>query len=431
MKRFFKTVAWSVLGVLGALLLVALAWVASNWHDAPAQPRPAALALPKPQLPDEVNSFDALTRLHEGLPAVKEGQALHCQWRTENCFGKWTADVKALAAARAAYAAQGARCDALVGEQFEYEEKLPKFTGPGTALPAFQGLVTCANWWLSAGVLARSRGDKAAAIASLMQTDRYQRALLAGSHSLVGLMVSNSIARRSLQVFTGVALQDPTMSAALLPLLAPLPDAAAAAKRWMVVESAWQNSTITEISLLTALPEHATGDILAPLTNLLVRRGIGYHPNRTAQLADARWTRWITQLDGGLVAAIQAQRQAHADTQAQGWTAGWTWRNTAGSIMLAIAEPHFVSYLARQADLELHRELAQLAVAAQAQAIAPAQRGEWSKTQALPDHTRTRIAWSADGRVLSANTWEAEVDRSTAQNPERQTIRIEWPALNN
>jgi hypothetical protein len=295
----------------------------------------------------------------------------------------------------------------------------------------FQGLVTCADWWLTAGVLAWAQGDKVSAIASFAQTDRYQRALLAGSHSLVGLMVSNSVAHRSLQVFTGVALQDPTLSATLLPLLAPLPDAAAAAKRWMVVESAWQNSTIAEISRLTALPEHATGDILAHLTGLMGRSGIGLHPNRTAQLADARWTRWMSQLDSGLPAAIRAQQQEHAELEAQGWTAGWTWRNTVGSIVMAVAEPLYLNYLARQADLDLHREIAQLAVAAQAQAIAPAQRAEWSKTQALPDHTRTRIAWSADGRVLSANTWEAEVDRSAAQNPERQTIRIEWPAIKN
>lgn len=431
MKRFFKIVGWGVLGVLGALLLVFAAWVASNWHDAEPQPRPAALALPVPQLPDEVNSFDALTKLHEGLPAVKGGEALQCQVRTDNCYGKWMADLKALAAARATYAVYGARCDALAGEQFEYEEKLPKFTGAGSVLPAFQSVVTCANWWLSGGVLGWAQGDKASAIASFMQVDRYQRALLAGSHSLIGVMVSHSVVRRNLQVFAGVALQDPAMAAALLPLLAPLPDTAAAAKRWMVAEAALQWSIVDEMSRPTNLPPDEAASFLAPLTHLLIRRHIAFHPNRTMQQADERWTRWMSQLDGGLIAAIHAQQKERADFEAQGWTAGVTWRNTVGSMMMAIAEPAFAPYVARQADLELHRELAQLAITAQAQGIAPAQRAEWSKTQALPDHIRARIVWSADGRIVSAKTWEAEVDPSAAQNPERKAVRIEWPATLN
>jgi hypothetical protein len=431
MNRFFKAVAWSVLGVLGALLLVALAWVASNWHDAPAQPRPAVLALPTPQLPDEVNSFDALSQLHEGLPEVTAGNLLTCHARTEDCFSKWTKDVKALAAAREAHAAHGARCDMLVGEQFEYEERLPPLTSANTLLPAiFKGLATCGKWWLSAGVLAWARGDKPAAITYFVQSDRYQRALLAGSHSLIGLMVSDSIVRRSLQVFTAIALKDRTMAQSLLPLLAPLPDEVACAKRWIAVESAWQHSTMEEVGRSAELPFDEGQSVFAPLAQVLMRRGIAWHTNRTVQQADARWARWMAQLDHGLITFVRAQQQERARVDAQGWMASLRWRNTAGAIVLAVAEPAFLPYFARQADLELHRELAQLAIAAQAQGIAPAQRAEWSKTQTLSADNRARLTWSADGQVLSANTWEGEVSSGAAQNPERQTIRIEWPAIN-
>jgi hypothetical protein len=431
MRRVFKIAAWSIVALLGLLLAVALAWVASNWYDAEPQPRPAALALPKPQLPDEVNSFDTLVTLHEGLPDVRGGELLQCQARDDNCYGKWTQDLKALAAARQAYALHGARCDALVGEHFEYEEKLPKFRGAATVLPAFKGLATCANWWLSAGVLAHAQGDMVTAITSFSQVDRYQRALLAGSHSLIGQMVGHSIARRSLQVFTSVGLQDPAMTPSLLPLLAPLPDAAASAKRWIAVESAWQQSMIDEIGHPVNLPLDEGQSVFAPVAQVLMRRGIAWHPNRTAQQADARWLRWTSQLDGGLVAAVRAQQQERAEFEAQGWTSALRWRNTAGAIVLAVAEPAFLSHFARQADLELHRELAQLALTAQAQGIAPAQRAPWSKTQALSVDTRARAAWSADGQVLSAPTWEAEVDHAAAQNPQRQAIRIEWPAPKN
>jgi hypothetical protein len=427
MRKVFKIAAWSIAGLLGLLLAVFLAWVASNWHDAEPQPRPAALALPKPQLPDEVNSFNALNKLYEGLPEIKAGELLTCNARTEDCFGKWTKDLKALAAAREAYAAHGARCDVLVGEQFEYEERVPEFVGINTPLPAFKGLATCGNWWLSAGVLAWARGDKVAAISSFVQTDRYQRALLAGSHSLIGLMVSDSIARRSMQVFTAVVLQDASTAPALLPLLASLPDAVAGAKRWMIYEAAWQHSTFEEISQSATLPTDESDRAWTPLAHVLMRR-FAWHPNRTVQLADARWTRWMSQLDGGLVAAIRAQQQERTEFDAKGWTAAINWRNTAGSIVMAVAEPAYLPYFARQADLELHRELAQLAVAAQGAGIAPAQRAAWSKTQTLSDHTRARMTWSADGIVLSATTWEAEVDQSAAQNGSRHAIRIAWPA---
>ena len=73
MKRFHRGLFWGLVSVLGLLLLVAAAWVASNWHDVEPQPVPTALALPKPQLSDEENNFDALMKLHEGLPVVKGG----------------------------------------------------------------------------------------------------------------------------------------------------------------------------------------------------------------------------------------------------------------------------------------------------------------------------------------------------------------------
>lgn len=432
MKYLLRTAAGVVLVLFGVLLLLVLAWVASNWDDAPPQPRPAALALPRPQLSDEVNRFDALTNLHKGLSAAKGGELLRCHARDEDCFAQWTLDANALLASRAAYAAHGERCDALAGEPFSYEEKLPKFQGVATELPAFQNHALCASWWLSAGVLAWQRGDKLAAAKQFTPVDLYQRALLAGSHSLIGAMVSVNIARRNTQAFVGVALQDPTMAPTLLPLLAPLPDAAASAKRWMVSEAALTASTIDELASAKGMPEPDEGSgALGAVTHRLMNSGIAFHPQRTLAQSDARWLRWMAQLDGGVVAAVQAQQGEQAERDASFWLPGLAWRNTAGSIVLAVAEPAFLPYLARQADLDLHRELAWLAGSAQAAGIAPARRAEWSQTQTVSPSTRERLRWSADGRVLSARTWEAETGAPAANNPQREAIRIEWPATPN
>jgi hypothetical protein len=49
--------------LFGLATLTAAAWVASNWNDAQAAPRPAALALPALRVADERNAFFALTAL--------------------------------------------------------------------------------------------------------------------------------------------------------------------------------------------------------------------------------------------------------------------------------------------------------------------------------------------------------------------------------
>jgi hypothetical protein len=426
--RALKFLLWSMVGLLGLVLAIGLAWMLANWHDAPEQPRPAALALPKPQLPEEVNRFHALAAVHQGLPEIPVKKPLSCQARAEDCFALWTRDLQALAQARQAWTAHGQRCDALAGESFDYEEKLPARLAADSALPPFQNHARCNQWWLSGAVLAWAGGDRVSALTQFGQADRFVRALLAGSHSLIGVMVSESAARLASQITTGVALKDAEMARALLPLLAPLPDAAACARRWIVVESAFLRNTLDDMARGRGWPEpDAESGRVGEWSSKLLRTGIGFHPQRTLQQADARWLRWLAHTDGGIVVALRAVRQEQVEADSQGLWRMLTWRNTIGTTIMAVAEPAFTSYFARQADLELQRELAYLAVSAQAEGIAPAQRTAWSQTQTVSATTRERMAWSSDGKALSAPTWETEVQGAGAHNGISSVLRVVWP----
>jgi hypothetical protein len=431
MKRLLKLIGWSLLGALGVLVLAVAAWIASNWHDIEPQPAPAALALPTPQLSDAENSFEALQQIHAGFEAPKNGARMRCDARSADCYAQWSQDLVALRAARQAYTRHGERCDALLREKFEFEERVPTPKGLDVVLPTYQGLSTCADWWLSGAALAVGEKNAVQALALLMQADRYHRALQGGMHSLIGQMVALSVSRKTVQTLMAVALREPGLAQATLPLVAPFPDPAAAARRWMVVEAAFQRSWMQSIGQTPYRTPPEEASVLSPLAEWFANRRLGFHPNRTSHDNDARWLRWISQLEGGLPAAARSLAQEAEATHSQGWIPGLTWRNPVGNIIMSVATPAFASYIASQADLDLHRELAQLAITAQIAGIAPAQRAAWSKMQPLSADTAARLSWSADGQVLSAKTWEAEVSASAAQNPERQAIRIEWPSAQN
>jgi hypothetical protein len=277
-------------------------------------------------------------------------------------------------------------------------------------LPAFQYLAHCSTWWLAGAVQAWQRGTRTQALAAFERCDRYHRALVAGSHSLIATMVSLQIARRGLQTISAVGLRDREMARALLPLLTVAwPDTVAAARRWMVVEAAFQRAVAHDTAAQLAAGSHAQ-DLAQSLGGLLMRHRVGWHPERTIMQIDARWLRWIDQLDGGVPSAIRAQRDEQTQNEARHFPTWLAWRNTLDVAVMGLSEPLIAPYLARQADLDLQRELAALALAAQAAEVPAAQREAWSRE-----------------RHLSPETAQRETDAAAAQNPQR-TLRLAWPA---
>ena len=467
-----RALAW----LAGALLLLVAAWVVSNLRDADPLPRPAALALHTPQLADDNNAFFALVGLHAGAdrePAAA-GQALWrirmsqaaaprdmqaaqraqhaesealgqrlpslsgapsvCHSQSDDCMAPWIAQADALAAHRKAHATLGQRCESLLDQNFEFEERLPPMRSAAEPFAAHaHSASACSRWLLSGAALAWAQKRPADAVMLVVKADRLNRGLLAGSHSLIGQVIALRLARNTLNAITGLALRDPAMATALAPLLAPWPDEVQAARRWMVAEAALAHGMLGD-ALQTCL---SIADDLAPdatswlqriedqFDRFMCRHRIGLHPERTRAALDQRWLRIHAALDRGLPAAIV---QLAADSQAADAAGLWgvlSWRNPVGNLLVAVADPGYRSYLARQADVELHREAAALAL--QAAAVAPAGRAAWTERQAQSQLVRGRLSWDAKGDTLTARTLQQEYAGGAGFNAERDAIRITFP----
>ena len=86
----------------------------------------------------------------------------------------------------------------------------------------------------------------------------------------------------------------------------------------------------------------------------------------------------------------------------------------------------YTPYLARWADLELHRAAVAAVLAMQRERIAPAQRAAWLRAKPVTEGWRDRATLSADGAQLTLRTWQSEVS-SGGFNAARDGIAISWP----
>lgn len=470
LKRWLHGLQWLVSLLALALLLLIAAWLASNLKDAPQQPRPAALQLPAPSLPDHRNAYFALAGLraapdHEpsivgqalwkqelvravtarvnpfapvsdlsanegngalgkALPSMT-AKPLACVEPMGDCVAQWIDSAAAVSTQRKDHAVLGQRCERLLSGELLFEEALaPMRTVAEPIAQHGVGASECSKWFLSGAVLAWVEQDRALAIALLAKADLMSRALLDGSHSLIGQMIAIRVTRNTLSTISALAVRDPDLSTALMPLLAPLTDQVAQAKRWMAVEAAFQRGANDELAQ-SCLTEVNTSE--GRLGAWLCRHRIGWHPERNAQAIDAYWLRSITQLDGGLLVSIRAHACEGANRPDAGVLDFLTWRNTLGNMVLSLGQSMYAGYLARHADLDLHRQATALALQAIAAGVLPGDRRAWLARQSLSAVAQDRMTWSDDGQVLSARTWQ-ETSVPGIQPAPRDAIRITWPS---
>jgi hypothetical protein len=478
-NRWLRISKWFVSLLALALLLLIAAWLASNWNDAPPQPRPAALQLPSSTLPDDRNMYFAFaglraapdrepsiagqalwkqqlasavtTRTNPFAPATEPsandvdstlGKALPsmtarplvCTEHMDTCVALWIDNADALSTQRKNHALLGQRCERFLDDDLPFEEALaPMRTVAEPLAQHGVGASDCSKWFLSGAVLAWAQRDQARAIALLVKADRMNRALLNGSRSLIGQMIAIRVTRNTLGVMAALAVRDPNLSTALMPLLAPLPNQAQSVRRWMVVEAAFNRGVNAEISravdgqsaLIMADGEPAPGS--GDLFSWLCRHHIGWHPERNAQAIDAFWLRSIRQLDGGLAATIESQSSEAATRSNQSPLDALTWQNTFGHMALSMGQPAYTGYLARHADLELHREVTVLALRFVASGVPPADRRAWLMQQPTSPTAQGRITWSDDGLALAARAWQQPFGPG-AYDAKRDAIRITWPS---
>ena len=473
-----RALRWLLRGLAAAvalLLAVALAWVLSNLGDAPAQPLPAALALPKPLAADDEaataahvlaalhaaadrdaaaagraywlaqQAFWALPAAQRGLPAQQAfyqqaqqqsqgsrlptptGAPWYCDSTAGDCTAVWIAQADALARQRSAIAVIGQRCEQLLDGPFRFEELLPTLNSLAEPVAAHaQGATRCAGWFRSGAVLAWSQGRRDEALLQLARADKLQRGLLAGSQSLVAQMGALRVAHDTLATMAALALRDPVLAAALLPKMAPLPDQHAAARRWVAFEAAFGRAALTQmfsacLSPAALDPEAGWLDLsVGWLSERLCAHRIGLQPERTQQRMLGVWLQRLRLLDADWPTVLQPSAANAPAAEATPWWRRLPWRNTLGAVLVDIA-PDYTDYLARHADIELQREAVAWVVALQAQRVPAAERAAWLQRQALSDTLRERLRWADDGRSLDIKPW-----RVGGFDPRRDAIHFAW-----
>jgi hypothetical protein len=431
MFHMIRVVGRGVLALAGLLLLLALAWVASNgrWADAAPRPVPAELALRPVQLEPQRNAFFDLQGLNAppqadanavGQAELRaptrgadqplrwpEGEAWSCRVRDRDCAALWKAQAAALRQDMGKAAVLGARCERIAQAQ-ALEEVLPQRTADGPLadvpfaalpLPRFGGVTACMRWLGMQALLAE---DDRRALAWLAQADRLARLALAGSRSLIGTMVSVAAVQSSWLTATDVLAARGQDRAALEPLLAPLPPHALSPRNWIPHEAQFVREVVRDMVDPVHGCHNAVDFAGLPATSWLDRQlcrwALGMLPEQSRQDGDARWLQRL--------ATLPAEGPASCDALQSGpWrerTPWPSWRNTLTRWLLDVPHGQLASYGARQLDLELLRQalLATLHGQPLPAAVDVAERAgvrRFSACQArlAPPDAQVRIRWPA------------------------------------
>ena len=483
---WLKRVLWSLGGLLALALAVAAAWVASNWNDAEPAPLPERLRLAAAQLPPDDNAFFALQGLlaapgedpvaagraswqaqlaqqarsraelaaeverlkaqnsapHRAQPTaaatatppatplltVPSREPWACGSFGADCPTRQLADAQRLAEQQAAAAPWGERCDRIADAGQAYEEPVPESPNPWQAMPLMQSLTACGQWFAADAVLAFAAGDLDATFTALQRGAVFSQRVQAGSHSLIGQMVALRVQQRHLHTLAALAVRNPALAKAVLPLLAPAPALRPLAQRALVYEAAFGRGALQEAA---ASCEQWAGGLdetpaEAPWPERLRSRAeragcegrIGFHLQRTLQVAEARWLHMLDALGQGWQPGIAAAQHRHAD--------GLYWRNTIGMLLLDVGSGSWGPYVARFADAELLHQAVVLVVQGSAQGVAASERAAWLAQQKVPAPHGPRLALRADGLVLQGRNWQADLP-GHAFSQEREAIVLAWP----
>ena len=414
-----KGLGWLAL----AVLLLALAWLASNnrWVDARSDAVPSALQVPAVTLPDERNGFFALLGLDapEGAdpaqtgrqrwasgelgqaapdrlrwPQPKPGDAAaswNCRAADDDCTARWREQTLALQTLMKQHATLGRRCEALADPGFVMDEPLrqpraeimkPADQYVVLAILPTSGLVQCARWLRLQAVLAQQRVDATALQVALQRSQRLVNGLLSGSRSLTTTLIAWRIAEDHWRMLAALSARQPALTAELIGLAAPLPAEARDASRWIVSEAFSGRQIIRELGL-----SWREGGLESPLENgmerALNRAGFGFMPRATQQLADQHWLSALEAARAGPLALIGwplPQKERLFD---------FAWYNTVGHLLMDVGWSSYADYARRHADLLLHHQAVLLAL--QGASCPPALRAVWLADQAMDEPMRARI----------------------------------------
>lgn len=408
-KRIFKVLAWTLIGLLGLALLVALSWWLTNRVDADPKPWPAALQMAPNRLADGDNLYIAL---HAAPAAAFKGSLQDCGPKGD-CNAAWRERLPEWTKQREQSQAFGQACEAAVRrEPLRFEEPLPEQMRPETPLPEYQRLTHCALWLHTLVLQAAQEGRKDEAVQRLNDIDRLDRAVQQGSRMLVGQMISVSMQRSQLLLLRGLAQQQPTWAAELARFAQTAPQSwREGTQRWIAGEASFQRGIADSLAKdpCTAMPGRDP--------DVWDRMGCAWQastaqPEYLKQLMAADWSKVLDQVAKHEMEALPAAVQSSLD----GDFRGWTWNHTLPHIVRDVARPAFGAYFERVADALLSSQATALWL--QAHALPAAERAAWLKQQAKGELAQ-RLTIADDGEWV-LQLWNSKGSKGM---PDR------WPAI--
>lgn len=403
---------WGVLALMSAGLLLTLAWLASNWFDAKAQPWPEALTPRANSIAVKDDFWGALMAAPASGVSAPRLSLGDCN--SSDCRASWRDDSSRWPAMRQANAALGAACESATKLQnLQLVEPVPATFKPDVELPKFQQLIGCSAWLLSLALEASTAGNIDLATTKLAQSARLSMASLKGSQSLIGHMITLALVDRHLQALQQVAIQHPTAAAALESL--PLPTTAqiaSAQRRWVAHEASVARDMIfTAISGEECLDESGLGSWYCRIG---VNRKL---PNYMEQLFSNHWQQVLASIrDDSPLGAFNAYQAYLEDSPTGLFGSQFHWRGTIPHILLDVSKPAYQGYIARSANTLLAAQTTKLWLRVQSQA--PGERATWLARQIKDTPLVDRLTVQPQG------DWKLQI--LDAANSLRVPTR--WPA---
>jgi len=405
MRRLLKILKWALL----ALLLLVVSWVAFNgpWADAPARPRPAILL----QMPLQVGQPSAFAMLLPERADMPTGAPWQCgQGSGIDCTPIWFAQGAALREQMKAFAAFGATCEAASAEGTSWTEPAPKLPEKNPAameIPQFRNITSCMKWLRAQATLAALDGDDARILQYLRRADRAVRGSLGGAQTLIGHAIAWAMAVQQWQTVAALVHVRPQLASASLDLLRPLDPAALSTARWIANESALSHAVLRDL-------HRACEDVRAGtagsgyqdwLDKLWCRARVGLLPERTVQQTDSFFQDLAEQTRDGAFAAVVNGTLQPVDPE----PSTWAWSNTVGHMLMTVARPNWPPYVKRQADVELIRQAADVAVKLMIDPQPVARRQAWLEAQNMPSAIKSRISLTAT--TIDVKLWRDDGDK--------------------
>jgi hypothetical protein len=465
LSRFWRALGWLLLtvAVLAATLVAALWW--ANRHDDPLRPEVAAALRFEPPTPEAMRGNGYFVMLGLGAPAGEDafdaGQRffaaqmrgyellqrtgeiksfiadawphqlvdmapMHCTAAVKDCYAHYLAHADAIRSALSGQAPLVERYLSLLDTPV-YEEILPPYIGLDS--PYYADAVAASELTGAHAALLLNEHRLDEGLELLGRNAQLHERLMAGSRTTLGAMIALAIDMRQQRLIGDALRHLPAMAKthenALYLALQPLPTSIAPALDGELRYAIGSGQRLPEPKCGSSVPEvFQLGDFVFRCADLLLRP-LAYLPHATlnqiyrnkgagVELAQLS----ADQFDQTAAAVVERTIQAADNDPNRTWLA---LRNAWGRYFMRGTGPtEHISYIERFHDIEGHRRLLRLQIAALHDGVPPEQMPGWLAAQ--PPELRNPYTLQPMGWDAATQSLVFEGRQPQTQNPEPRNV---------